>query len=379
MNKIQAVIVADSIDPRGNRITSFLLTYPRFIHSELMTHRMFSRNSASSRAIPFEKMVKMVEEDPFIPIAWQKSHKGMQGNEYFTDSENIKGCVNEWLKARDYAVQQATVLNEDLGYGGVTKQLCNRLLEPFMWHTTLVTATELNGFFELRCPKYEYYLESYGEEPEIKEYFHSKKDIILKYGNAYVKDLYQTRPRREVKDFEDIHWRDCNHSQAEIHIQALAEAMWDARNESTPKQLEEGQWHLPFNDKLTNSQLEELQYKLSTFPEGMYNIGTDEFPIYGNKKTHILVNNAIQTSVGIDPFINLKLKINVARAARLSYNNHDGEIDYQKDIELHDRLLKSKHASPMEHCAQCQNNDKWYANFKGWKSYRKFLEEDNLL
>ena len=72
MNKIQAVIVADSVDTRGNRITSFLLTYPRFIHSELMTHRMFSRNSASSRAIPFEKMVKMIEEDPFIPIAWQK-------------------------------------------------------------------------------------------------------------------------------------------------------------------------------------------------------------------------------------------------------------------------------------------------------------------
>lgn len=156
MNKIQAVIVADSIDPRGNRITSFLLTYPRFIHSELMTHRMFSRNSASSRAIPFEKMVKMVEEDPFIPIAWQKSHKGMQGNEYFTDSENIKGCVNEWLKARDYAVQQATVLNEDLGYGGVTKQLCNRLLEPFMWHTVLVTSGKegLNNFYKLRCPEY---------------------------------------------------------------------------------------------------------------------------------------------------------------------------------------------------------------------------------
>ena len=72
MNKIQAVIVADSVDTRGNRITSFLLTYPRFIHSELMTHRMFSRNSASSRAIPFGRMVKMVEEDPFIPIAWQR-------------------------------------------------------------------------------------------------------------------------------------------------------------------------------------------------------------------------------------------------------------------------------------------------------------------
>ena len=72
MKKIEAKIITDSISPQGNRITTFLLTYPRFIHSELMTHRVFSRNSASSRAIPFEKMVKMIEEDPFIPIAWQK-------------------------------------------------------------------------------------------------------------------------------------------------------------------------------------------------------------------------------------------------------------------------------------------------------------------
>ncbi|MFP4698703.1 MAG: hypothetical protein ACLFMO_08365, partial [Eubacteriales bacterium] len=67
MKKISAEIVADSVDPRGNRITSFLLTFPRFILAELNTHIMFSRNSASSRAIPFEKVVKMVEEDPFMP------------------------------------------------------------------------------------------------------------------------------------------------------------------------------------------------------------------------------------------------------------------------------------------------------------------------
>ena len=92
MNKIEAKIVADSVNKQGNRITTFLLTYPRFIHSELMTHRMFSRNSASSRAIPFEKMVKMVEEDPFIPIAWQKHHSGMQGSEYaqYPDTEDFK-------------------------------------------------------------------------------------------------------------------------------------------------------------------------------------------------------------------------------------------------------------------------------------------------
>ena len=150
MKKIEAKIIADSLSPQGHRITSYLLTYPRFIHSELMTHRMFSRNSASSRAIPFERMVKMVEEDPFIPIAWQKHHSGMQGSEYLTDRKH-ENAVYEWLKSRDLAVKQAKMMNND----GVTKQLCNRLLEPFMWHTVLVTATEWDNFFELRNPIYE--------------------------------------------------------------------------------------------------------------------------------------------------------------------------------------------------------------------------------
>ena len=77
----------------------------------------------------------------------------------------------------------------------------------------------------------------------------------------------------------------------------------------------------------------------------------------------------------------IALKINTAQCARLSHFTF-GEsptIDYEKDIKLHNQLLESKHASPMEHCAQCQNNDIWYANFKGWKSYRKILEETKYL
>ena len=164
MTKISAKIIADSINPQGQRITSFILTYPRMIHGELMTHRMFSRNSASSRAIPFKKMMEMVEKDPFIPIAWQKDHRGMQGTEYFTKSdlaaaefkEEIPDTVIEhltqvWLAARDNAVRDAKYANEI----GLTKQICNRLLEPFMWHTVLLTGTEFKNFFELRMPCYE--------------------------------------------------------------------------------------------------------------------------------------------------------------------------------------------------------------------------------
>ena len=111
----------------------------------------------------------MVEDDPFIPIAWQKHHSGMQGNEYV---ENPNYCVQEWLKTRDLVIEQAERLYTGSGidngtaYDGqpqVTKQLCNRLLEPFMWHTTLCTFTESENFFNLRLPIYEIDLDNLEE------------------------------------------------------------------------------------------------------------------------------------------------------------------------------------------------------------------------
>ena len=315
MNQIKAEVLARSINPQGDELITYLLVYPRFIHSELMTHRMFSRNSASSRAIPFEKMVKMVEEDPFIPIAWQKSHKGMQGNEYFTDSENIKGCVNEWLKARDYAVQQATVLNEDLGYGGVTKQLCNRLLEPFMWHTVLVTATEWENFFELRCPKY------WVGNPTMYPK-RSWKDLV----KEMQEQGFDSKP--SITTYGVLDKLKFDQSQAEIHIQALAEAMWDARNESTPKQLKAGEWHIP-DFGLHKGLLEKYisDYFLSS------------------PKTEI--------------------KIAVAHCAKLSYNNHGNSVDFAKDIKLHNQLLASHHMSPFEHVARVMSDEEYDSFFKG--------------
>ena len=148
--KISATIVADSLGPNGDRVTSILVTFPRFILAELNTHRMLSKNSASSRAIPLNKVIESVTNNPFIPIAWQKKHKGMQGTEYFTDISEINHLCKLWLEGRDESVMLAEALN----IKGITKQLCNRLLEPFMWHTVLITATEFENFFKLRCPQY---------------------------------------------------------------------------------------------------------------------------------------------------------------------------------------------------------------------------------
>jgi len=293
--KIEAKIIADSINESGTRITTYVLTYPRFIHAELMTHRVFSRNSASSRAIPFEKMLKMVEEDPFIPIAWQKDHKGMQGTEYINPNTDPNCApIADWLYARDCAVNSAKELSSD----GITKQLCNRLLEPFMWHTVIVTATEYDNFFELRCPKYKYK----GKD------FKSKKDLL----NA---DL-GTFPTR----LSDIEWLQFSSSGAEIHIQALAEAMWDAMNESAPKKLKEGEWHIPFGDQMELSVNHPIITKLAN---EIINSNSNDFssclPTVNYKK---LIDQT-------------KAKIAVARCARLSYMTFDGEINYEKDNSIH--------------------------------------------
>ena len=109
--KISAKIVADSLSPQGDRLISVLCTFPRIILSEVNTHRMLSKNTSSSRAIPFKKMVESVQNDPFVPVAWQKHHSGMQGNEYITDSTIVEECISSWLAGRDDMIEIATNMN----------------------------------------------------------------------------------------------------------------------------------------------------------------------------------------------------------------------------------------------------------------------------
>lgn len=153
MNKISAKVVADSINIQGDRLTSVLVTFPRIILSEINTHRMLSKNTSSSRAIPFNKMVESVQNGPFIPIAWQKNHSGMQGTEYFTERKDIEEKEMYWVTASKSAINMAEKLNNH----NTTKQLCNRLLEPFMWTTMLITGSRegWENFFKLRNPVYE--------------------------------------------------------------------------------------------------------------------------------------------------------------------------------------------------------------------------------
>jgi thymidylate synthase ThyX len=199
---ITAKIIADSVNKvSGNkRITSFVLTYPRFIHSELLTHRVFSRNAASSRAIPIDKFIEDVLTDPAMPTQWGRNQKGMQSYEEVDEETKIK-AMQEWNKARDSAVQHAKSLQQL----GLHKQIVNRVMEPFFHITTLVTATEYSNWFKLRAHK--------AAQPEIRE---------------------------------------------------LAYLMQELYNNSTPQLKDIGEWHIPFGDKHADGLGVEEKLKIAT-------------------------------------------------------------------------------------------------------------------
>ena len=347
MTKIEAKIIKHSRCPRGHELITYELVFPRFILAELNTHRMFSKNSASSRAIPFKKMVEMVQNDPFIPIAWQTEHKGMQGNKYIIDEFAINQKRVIWYQTMKSTVTAAKRLNNNSEKGkadditrtytfteipnsSVTKQLCNRLLEPFMWHKVLLTTglEGLRNFFSLRCPEY-----SFGENTGNPRVWKSKKDAI--------------------KDFPDwvtrnqLFWSSINKGQAEIHMMELSEIMYDAYNESVPQNLKEGEYHIPYDEELLDLAA-------------------------GKGYTY---NDIIKASTGL--------------CARTSYITVGDEKipSIETLIGIHDKMKDSVpfHASPYEHCSICPSQEEydnsirgsekgWFRNYRGFIQYRDLIE-----
>lgn len=141
-------ILADSVSPDGVRLTTFLVEFPRFILAEVNTHRMLSRNSASSRAIPVKKSIEQVMLDPFIPEEFGANRPGMSADENL-DDEKSRWSREEWIHACNNAIGTA----KNLDRLGVHKALANRILEPFKWHTAIISGTEWDNFFALRTDK----------------------------------------------------------------------------------------------------------------------------------------------------------------------------------------------------------------------------------
>lgn len=183
---IESKIVLDSVQPDGVRLTTLTITLPKYVLAELNTHRAFclAGDMALEFDLPVEKMIQRVIDDPVIPVEWGKNQPGMQAREVLSD-EPRKMAEDQWLTTRDAAVAQARILIRL----GVHKQIVNRLIEPWMYTTVLITATAraYRHFFALRC-----------------------------------------------------------HPDAQPEMRAAAEAMRSAYESSTPRRLEYAEWHMPY-------------------------------------------------------------------------------------------------------------------------------------
>ena len=284
--KPSATVILDSVNPVGVRLITLQLSFQRFLLPEFNTHRVFSRSAGSSRAIPVSRVLEQVRQNPAGPLVWGKNRPGMQSTKELTG----------W---RLWAVQKLWGLSAKLASAcawgmmkvGVHKQVANRILEPFQMISVIVTATDWDNFFELRC-----------------------------------------------------------HPDAQPEMQALALEMFKAIQESAPRSLRQGEWHLPY---VTPRDYVEASRKLQMAHPGE--------PLPGEQ--------------GI---MELLLKASTARCARVSYANHDGsKPDLDRDIALHDQLVASRpiHASPAEHQAQAMDDSHPRRNFRGWRQYRVDVEE----
>ena len=144
----EARIEKDSITQYGERVTTFVVTLPRIVLAELNTHKMISKSSASSRAIPVQKQIDRLNTDPFHPVYWGKNQKGMQANQELSPDE-IREATAIWDKAMRGNIAAA----EELMGLGVHKQITNRVFECWMWHTVILSATDYSNFFHLRDHK----------------------------------------------------------------------------------------------------------------------------------------------------------------------------------------------------------------------------------
>lgn len=203
---ITATIIQDSISNAGKRITTFELDYPRFIHAELMTHRMFSRNAASSRAIPVAKMHEHILANPATPIVWQKNQPGMQSK------EDLVGVPLEIVQALwQEAIVNAINASKDLIDAGLHKQWANRPTEFAQMMKTVVTSTEFGNWFYLR-----------------------------------------------------------DHQDAQPEIHELARCMRLALEASTPETINHGEWHVPYVQRHRTQNTKQMYYVVNDMALTMY-------------------------------------------------------------------------------------------------------------
>lgn len=320
---ISVKMICDSISPDDIRISTFQLRYPRFIHAEFMTHRMFSRNASSSRAVPVKRLIEDILRDTVIPMHWGRNIPGMQAREetdeyldyefseprieydlnYDTeivwDTDTTKISREEaWLMARDNAIKIAKMYDA----AGYHKQIVNRLLEPFSHINVLVTSTSFDNFYGLRI-----------------------------------------------------------HPDAQPEINMLAEQMYNCALTSSPKLLQHCEWHLPY---ITDDDIRERNYFYFADIRNPLEISSE-----------IVLDDLRKLSVA-----------RCARVSYLTHDNKKPDIKKDLELYEKLIVSEPLHASPAEHQATPDRNfpiPGWesphlHGNFDGWIQFRKSLPNEQI-
>lgn len=276
MTQASARVIDDCITEDGHRLTTFEATCWRPVLAEQNTHCVLSRNSASSRAIPVAKMLDRYDTDFAEPLAWPSEIPGMQGGPPL-EGDDLKAAQKLWEDLRWFASDKIRNYVNSHPNLRLHKSMLNRWLEPGLWQTQIISATQWDGYFWQRC-----------------------------------------------------------HKDAEPHIRAMAEAMRDARDASTPRLLHPGEWHLPYWAENGGHESDwgdaiELAF---------------QFGVDNNVAT---LKEATQE---------VAKRCSVARCARVSYLTQNGVRDLREDLDLYARLTSNRvgsenppHASPLEHVA----------------------------
>lgn len=325
---IVARVVADSIAANsGKRITTLEIEYPRFIHAEFLTHRLFSRNAASSRAIPVSKVIEAVREKPAMPVHWGKNEPGMQAKEECDTLIDLGAAGVDFTAEEVWGFVANAVADyaEQFSEAGYHKQIVNRLLEPFQFMKTVVTATEFDNFFALR-----------------------------------------------------------RHPDAQPEIMELANCMYKAMQESSPEELQEGEWHVPYVPTIRHSD------------------GTRAYCAWVKE-----FSDTYETKTFEEITEEQALKVSASCCAQVSFRKSDASVG--KAEKIYHMLVDSKpvHSSPFEHQAlpipdcswdfefdaperpmldgapegithECRRGLLWSGNFCGWIQHRQLIVDHTV-
>lgn len=328
-NLISVKIVADSISPSGIRIITFELEYPRIIHSELMTHRLLSRNAMSSRAIPIKKMIEQVQQNPAMPVKFGKNQPGMQDAGEHSAQLGDGYSAEEWWKLAGLSAARFAAEFADAGYH---KQIANRLLEPYQRMKTVVTATDWNNFFWLRV------------DPD-----------------------------------------------ADPTIYELAKAMKEASDNSIPDPLEPGQWHTPYVDHVYG--FEDIDDKECAVFEGYCVLDEENKPVMLTLEEALAISASCCAQVSYRVLNTSKEKALDIYEKLVSGNKvHASPFEHQatpmteyREIENSDYLTIGHINFPRdpssweEGITHADRQGKlWSGNLRGWRQHRQLVPDNSI-